>query len=381
MIPLPEHPRKRFRTPSPLSKGRSRKEYRRYRELNGRETTTGDSNDNFTERKEQESFAREQTRLNQIQEAEQMREWVSKEDEFVLQQSKKKAHIRVREGRAKNIDWLAVTLSVIDQTTDPLEDEINDTEVDIVDPTGIFEGLNHSQLEELGKEISSYLTLESCERNRRYWSVRCVGMMRLPGADRCQALEVICRNYQVQLAPTSSRGRSFNAVANDVDRLFGTKSLEELNALEASISSKLASNEPIDVEYWEQLLSSVAVYKAKAELNHVYKSILDSRLANLRQQQASEASIFKEKMALLLLSSSKDLEIASGQALTSELLEPVVQYSRQFDPEPLLKLRAEDRGSDVVEELEFIDKIASYCRLDKTIQYLTANRIMKGVEF
>lgn len=177
-MPPSEHPKKRYRTPSPLSKGRSRKESRRHREQDGPPTATVDSNDNFTERKEQESFAREQTRLNQIQEAEQMREWVSKEDEFVLQQSKKKAHIRVREGRAKNIDWLAVTLSVVDPTTDPLEDEINDTEVDIVDPAGIFEGLNHSQLEELGEEISSYLTLENSQRNRRYWSVRCADPMR-----------------------------------------------------------------------------------------------------------------------------------------------------------------------------------------------------------
>lgn len=185
----------------------------------------------------------------------------------------------------------------------------------------------------------------------------------------------------MQLAPTSSWGRSFNAVANDVDRLFGTKNLEELNALETSISSKLDSNEPIDVEYWQQLLSSIAVYKAKAELNHIYKAILDSRLASLRQQQASEASIVKEKMALLLLGSIKDQEIASGQALMSEPVEPVVQYSRQLDPEPLLKLRAEDRGSDVVEELEFVDKIASSSCLYKTTQFLTANRIMKGVEF
>ena len=86
-------------------------------------------------------------------------------------------------------------------------------------------------------------------------------------------------------------------------------------------------------------------------------------------------------MALLLLSSSKDQESASGQALTSEPVEPVVQYSRQLDPEPLLKLRAEDRGSDVVEELEFIDKIASCCRLCKTTQFLTASRIKKEVEF
>lgn len=84
---------------------------------------------------------------------------------------------------------------------------------------------------------------------------------------------------------------------------------------------------------------------------------------------------------MLLPGSSRDQEGTSGQAITSERLEPVVQYSRLLDLEPLLKLRAEDRGSDVVEELEFINKIASPCRLCKTTQFLTANRIKKGVEF
>ena len=137
-----------------------------------------------TERKEQESFAREQTRLNQIQEAEQMREWVSKEDEFVLNQSKKKAHIRVREGRAKYIDWLAVTLSVIDTTTDPLEDEQSDLEIDIVDPAGVFEGLSQAQLQELGKDIGTYMALESNGSNRRYWNVRPSGSMIAYNANR-----------------------------------------------------------------------------------------------------------------------------------------------------------------------------------------------------
>lgn len=128
--------------------------------------------DDISARKEQESFAREQTRLNQIQEAEQMREWVSKEDDFVLQQSKKKAHIRVREGRAKSIDWLAVTLGVIDPTRDPLEEEGNESDVDIVDPSGVFEGLDLSQLQDLGKDIETYLALESNQSNRQYWKVK-----------------------------------------------------------------------------------------------------------------------------------------------------------------------------------------------------------------
>lgn len=127
----------------------------------------------FGARKEQESFVREQTRLNQIQEAEQMREWVSKEDDFVLQQSKKKAHIRVKEGRAKAIDWLAVTLGVIDPTKDPLEDNEEEADIDVVNPSGIFEGLTLPQLQDLGKEIDLYNDLESNSSNRRYWTVGC----------------------------------------------------------------------------------------------------------------------------------------------------------------------------------------------------------------
>lgn len=164
---------KRSRPSSPHSWQRPRKEVRRQQVSGGPHPGIGESatNDGFTERKEQENFAREQTRLNQIQEAEQMREWVSKEDDFVLKQSKKKARIRVREGRAKFIDWLAVTLSVIDTTTDPLEDETDDPELDIVDPAGVFEGLSQSQLRDLGKDIDTYFALESDGGNRRYWNV------------------------------------------------------------------------------------------------------------------------------------------------------------------------------------------------------------------
>jgi hypothetical protein len=130
--------------------------------------------DGFTERKEQETFAKEQTRLNQIQEAEQMKDWVAKEDEFVLKQSKKKAKIRVREGRAKFIDWLTVTLSAIDKSVDLSDDDTSEPSVDIIDPAGVFEGLSQPQLHELGKDISTYLTLESDVTNRRYWKVRCM---------------------------------------------------------------------------------------------------------------------------------------------------------------------------------------------------------------
>jgi hypothetical protein len=101
--------------------------------------------------------------------------WVAEEDQFVLRQAKKKAALRVRAGRAKPIDWLAVTLSMIDPTVNPVDHawEADDSaEMDMVDPEGVFEVLNQEQLEDLEEEISTYLTLEKHPKNREFWTVR-----------------------------------------------------------------------------------------------------------------------------------------------------------------------------------------------------------------
>ena len=98
---------------------------------------------------------KEQMRLNQIQEDERMREWVSQEDEFVVKQAKKKAEIRIKEGRAKPIDWLAVTMRAIDPTRNPLDDEIEEADLEVVDPNSVFEDLSGGQLTELGKDITA----------------------------------------------------------------------------------------------------------------------------------------------------------------------------------------------------------------------------------
>lgn len=135
----------------------------------------------------------------------------------------------------------------------------------------------------------------------------------------------------------------------DVDRLLSPKSLKELEVLESQITRKLQSNEPIDVEYWEQLLRNVAVYKSRAELNAVYKTIIESRLNDLRQEQRGEASYMKKKLSLLLNDSS-------GASISQS---PTVGYSRHLDPEPLLKLRTEDKSLDITDEQAFLDKNVS----------------------
>lgn len=287
-------------------------------------------------RKAQEGFAREQTRINQIQEAEQMREWVSKEDEFVLKQSKKKAQIRVREGRAKTIDWLAVTLSTIDPTRDLLEEDEMEPDVEVIDPSAVFEGLDLPSLKDLERDIETYKSLETNNKNRRYWS----------------ALGVICMDYKDKLAPTAAHTnrRSTDSVSVDIERLLGPKTLVDLEGLERQIMTKLRCNEPIDVEYWENLLSSVGVYKARAELKAVYSSIVQSRLSALRIEEQAQAADSSNKLSLLL---------GNTEAFASPDDTALLCRSTNIEPEPMLRLQADDKGLEILDESHFVERIVS----------------------
>jgi len=164
---------------------------------------------------------------------------------------------------------------------------------------------------------------------------------------------VICKDHQDRLAPAPNQ-RSSDSVSTDIDHLLGPKSVKELEVLEKQIFGKLQSNEPIDVEYWEQLLRNVAVYKSRAELSAVYKTIIESRLNDLRKEQQTEASNVKEKLTLLLTDADESLR-AQPRA---------VKYSRQLDPEPLLKLRSGDKALNVTDEKTFLDQNVSLDKLE-----------------
>lgn len=149
-------------------------------------------------------------------------------------------------------------------------------------------------------------------------------------------------------------------MSGDIDRLLNSKTLQELSSLDTQVSKKLRSDEPIDIEYWEQLLGSIGVYKARAELDQVYKSIIDSRLIDLREQQVTEATTVKERLALLVFNFA---EFSKDSCRSSELVELAsvhpVEHSFALEPEPFLKLRPDDKGHEVVEESAFLDKVVS----------------------
>ncbi|KAJ5174918.1 uncharacterized protein N7482_000795 [Penicillium canariense] len=320
--------RSRSRSPSswrqPQSRPRNERDYRD-RPDSDRRWDNGNSRDSQPSRN-----MRDQVRLNQLQEDEQAREWVAQEDIFVLKQAKKKAEIRVKEGRAKPIDWLTVTLRVIDPTRDPLDDEIADSELDVVDPDGVFEGLSQSQLEELEHDIETFLKLESNAQNRDFW----------------QTMKIICRDRQKASAP---HGRALNSVAADINRLLSPKTYEQLQTLEIQVKRKLNSNEPIDTDYWEELLRSLTVWKARARLRNVYQAVIDERVRDLRKQQKEEAESIREKLAPLAPTVSGD----DRPQVSMDSIE-----FKGLDPDPLLQVRQEDKGLEIMDESVFLRQVA-----------------------
>jgi hypothetical protein len=277
---------------------------------------------------------------------EQTRLWVSQEDSFVLKQAKKKADIRVREGRAKPIDWLAVILRVIDPDRDLLDDDEEEVQVDVVDPEGVFEGLDDSQLGELDIDISSYLALETNKKNQDYW----------------RTMQIICNERRQALKPQGREGRAVGSVAADVDKLMGPKTYEQLEALEQQIKTKLRSNEPIDVDYWEQLLRSLLVWKAKAKLKKVYRSVLDSRMETLRKQQEEGAAEVRINMQQALKEITSDTYVR----------QPLLKYSPIYDPEPLLRLSNEDKAAEILDESIFLQRIVADRRRISKLGYIPA---------
>ena len=147
------------------------------------------------------------------------------------------------------------------------------------------------------------------------------------------------------MQPDGRSTRVARSVSADVDKLLGPKTLEQLIALEGQVKKKLDSNEDIDVEYWEQLLDNITVFKARAQLKDIYKSVIDSRLQSLKEQQVSEALVIQEKLAALYDDPAGVL--------------PTVAYSRKLDPESSLKVKTDDKGLEIVPESEFLEKIVS----------------------
>lgn len=160
-------------------------------------------------------------------------------------------------------------------------------------------------------------------------------------------MKVICKDRQKTIAP---EGRALNSVAADINKLLSPKSYEQLQGLEGQVRRKLDSNEPIDTDYWEELLRSLTVWKARAKLKKVYQAVIDERVRGLRQQQREEADSVRSKLTPLA-------PLVRGDGAKDALVD---EEFRDLDPDPLLQIRPEDKVYEVLDESTFLDQVVRH---------------------
>ncbi|KAJ4412115.1 hypothetical protein N0V82_008826 [Gnomoniopsis sp. IMI 355080] len=247
---------------------------------------------------------------------EQERKFTAEEDKFVLKQSKKKADIRVREGRARPIDYLAFNLRYIDPDRDVLDDDDDDVRIDVPSPERILQGLKEKDLKELEADISSFNTLESSQRNREYW----------------KALLTLCKDKHQKLLGLDHEGRAVTTVSSEIDKILGPKTFEQLEGLEKQIKNKLQSDDQIDTDYWEQLLKNLLVYKAKARLRKICDAIKESRLDELRRMDPAKADVLESQDGAVPGPSS--IATDASQLPTKRVTAPAATPSENTMPPP-----------------------------------------------
>jgi hypothetical protein len=179
-------------------------------------------------------------------------------------------------------------------------------------------------------------------------------------------MKLICKDRIDKFKAPTPAARGVSSVVSDVDRLLGSKSYEQLEVLEKQIRQKLDSNEPIDTDYWEHLLKSLLVFKARARLRNVSQAIVNSRLETVRKQQQEEANIVKKRLQELLDTSPSEISSAPGLDSATD--------TASLDPEPFLKLRPEDKSLESIEEQAFLSKITEERRRILKLGYVPAKQ-------
>ncbi|KAG6880421.1 hypothetical protein C0992_000023 [Termitomyces sp. T32_za158] len=293
---------------------------------------------------EQRLREEEELRNQRLQESAQMSEWLSKEGGFQLDQERRRAAIRIKEKRAKAIDFLALNLKYVNPIVDGEENvEYEDAglEIDLDEPYNIFDNLTVPQVEELHSDIERYLSLEESEVNLDFWTVICKDRLEMLQANQHMGVEAAA------------------AVESDIAALLSGKTYDDLTSLQRQVQNKLTSGEPVDTDYWEGLLKKLLVYKAKAKLKSLHEVVVRNRLEQLRKRQRDEALQAQEELlAGVARSASKrwNNEVTPVEAYEEEdaPIEEMEEYDRSMSPKliDITKLVPEERDVDIVTEVE-----------------------------
>ncbi|EIE19628.1 hypothetical protein COCSUDRAFT_67727 [Coccomyxa subellipsoidea C-169] len=195
-------------------------------------------------------------------------EMEAKEEEFHLETAKKRAQQRMREGRAKPIDALAINLFLMEEF-----------DVNMTAPYSVFIGLTLDDVEELCDDIKGYQALDSKDGvHKEFWDA--LGEVAEVEYLEAKHTEEADRARMRGEPEPEHRGEVglHAAVDNDIQMLLAGKSHMELSEMEEGIQAQLDGGDAADPEFLAAVLKRLALAKAKARLREIHEALLRKHL-------------------------------------------------------------------------------------------------------
>ena len=185
-------------------------------------------------------------------------DWESRELSFHLIQAKKRSEIRIKEGRAKSIDWLYqwVMLGYSSESSKLLVHE-QQKSYPLYNPCELISDLTLEELRELKDDIKIILSSQN-DFSSAY-----------------KTLLTLCE-YEIE---KKKGGPNYEETLDElgVSELFKDKTASEMDELQSEVRGILNAGGAVDVAYWETILKASVIFKAKATLSEMHKEIVEKR--------------------------------------------------------------------------------------------------------
>lgn len=223
------------------------------------------------EEKEKEKEAEQRAKEDEMHAA-----WMGQEEDFHLEQARRRSKIRVKDGRAKPIDILA---TYIQNAADPAH-----TEMDMQEPYAIFIGLDMSDVQDLYEDIKVYQHMDK-DTFPEFWAdMKLIAEYELDKKKRQAA------KADKRLNPAQKRALDTGIDPATLQRISDSlrnKPHEELlNLKTKEIPAKLEKG--VELFFWERMVIEVELALAKCRLREMHQKTLEDKLDALKAKKIAE---------------------------------------------------------------------------------------------
>jgi hypothetical protein len=254
------------------------------------------------EREEMERLRAEESRMKELENYD---EWAKKEEEFHLEQQRKRSAIRLVEGREKPVDVLAKNLLLFGLTDEEKQhraavnyqerynvmNELQNLDAELEEPHEIVRVLKLEELQDLATDIGAFRLLEREAGDSgnttimMYWD----------------ALAVVVKD-EIFLLQNGGDNGAYAKKIDSIKALFEGQSRSDLLKMKEEIHNKLSraanqqyASDDFDRPYWLSVLEQLNVKVAKIDLSELHSKMLVRQLEKLEQRKTELAE--KQKAA------------------------------------------------------------------------------------